>query len=196
MTLINSTMISKTSFFELVQNDFKAQLQGRSGFGDSLAALLFGRGFHTLLSYRMQRAFLHLPIGGKFIAKVLRYISSSFTACDISFYAKLDGGIYIPHPTGIVIGDNVEVGHGTTILQQVTLGTKIKGGLDYPKVGRFVYLGAGSKILGKIVIEDYAVIGANSVVLQDVPRRSTAVGIPARILDNQKIVKKTKASPF
>lgn len=183
MIPINGTMINKVSFFELVQLDFKAQLQGRSGYGDRLAALLFGRGFHTLLSYRLQRKFLILPIVGKICAKMLSYISSSFTGCDISFYAKLDGGIYIPHPTGIVIGDNVEVGHGTTILQQVTLGTTIKGGHDYPKVGRHVYLGAGSKILGEITIEDYAVIGANAVVLHDVPRSSTAVGIPARIQD-------------
>lgn len=178
-------MISKASFLELVQNDFKAQLQGRTGLGDRLAALLFGRGFHTLLSYRMQRALLKLPVAGKFIAKVMRYISNCFTACDISFYAVLEGGIYIPHPTGIVIGDNVEVGHGTTILQQVTLGKNIKGGLEYPKVGRFVFLGAGSKILGKISVDDYAVIGANSVVLQDVPKHGTAVGNPARIIDSQ-----------
>lgn len=182
-------MSTKVSFFDQVIEDFRAQLQGRRGYGDYLAALFFGRGFHALLSYRMQRSLLPIPLAGKFFAKLLRYISCSFTGCDISFYAKMSGGIYIPHPTGIVIGDNVEIGHGTTILQQVTLGTKIKGGLDYPKVGLSVYLGAGSKILGKILIDDHAVIGANAVVLQDVPKYGKAVGVPARIIEREKILK-------
>lgn len=189
MIMIDGSMKTKISFFDQVKEDFQAQLQGRRGYGDILAALLFGRGFHTLISYRIQRVLLPVPIVGKFFAKIMRYISCAFTGCDISFHAKLSGGIYIPHPTGIVIGDNVEIGGGTTILQQVTLGTKIKGGLDYPIVGEFGYLGAGSKILGRIVIGDHAVIGANAVVLQDVPRHGKAVGIPARIIEREKLLK-------
>lgn len=196
MILINGSMSTKISIFDQVKEDFLAQLQGRHGYGDYLAALLFGRGFHTLLSYRIQRSLLLVPLVGKFFAKFLHYISCGITGCDISFYAKLSGGLYIPHPTGIVIGDNVEIGHGSTILQQVTLGTKIKGGLDYPKVGLSVYLGAGSKILGKILIDDHAVIGANAVVMQDVPRYGKAVGIPARIIERENILKSTQTSTY
>ena len=175
----------QTSLVKLVIADLNAQLQGRRGYRDKCAAIVFGRGFHTLLSHRLQRVLIKIPFVGKLLAKILRYISCSFTGCDISYYAIIDGGVYIPHPTGIVIGDHVEIGQGTTILQQVTLGTTTKGGEDYPNVRTNVYLGAGCKILGKITIDDYAIIGANSVVLQDIPRHCKAVGVPARIIEEQ-----------
>lgn len=88
----------------------------------------------------------------------------------------------MPHPTGIVIGDQVKVGENSTILQQVTLGTKTKSGLDYPIVGKNAYLGAGSKIIGSVLIGENVLIGANAVVISDVPDNTTAVGIPAMAL--------------
>lgn len=181
-------MGSQESLFESIASDYKAQLQGRKSLGAIITALLFGRGFHTLLSYRIQRALLKIPLIGKILAKILRYISCAFTGCDISYYASLEGGIYIPHPTGIVIGDYVCVGEGTTILQQVTLGTKMKSGKDYPKIGKNVYLGAGSKIIGAISIGNSCTIGANAVVLENVPNNCTAVGIPSRNINVEKNV--------
>ncbi|MBK6897678.1 MAG: serine acetyltransferase [Alphaproteobacteria bacterium] len=174
--------MNNDSFFQAVRLDCLAQLQGRKGLNDYFSSVIFGRGFHTLLSYRLQRALIKIPGVGKIIAKFLRYVSCAFTGCDISYHAILSPGIYMPHPTGIVIGDFVSVGCGTTILQQVTLGTKTKNGKDYPHVGNNVYLGAGCKVIGLISINDNCIIGANSVVLENIPENATAVGVPARII--------------
>lgn len=176
-------MITNWSLWKLVHLDYMAQSQGRQGLKNFFAVIFFGRGFQTLLSHRLQILALRLPIVGKFLAKILHYITCCLTSCDISIYAELSGGIYIPHPTGIVIGDKVIIDHGTVILQQVTVGKKTMGGTDYPSIGKHVFLGAGCKILGELTVGDYSVIGANSVVLQDVPKHGKAVGVPARIVE-------------
>lgn len=175
-------------FFACVKKDLKAQLDGKQGTGSYISAFLFGRGFHLLLSHRIQKLLLRVPVAGKFIAKILWYFTSSFTGCEIPYNSKIQGGVYIPHPTGIVIGENAEIGTGVTLYQQVTIGTREKGSLKYPRIGNHVYLGAGCKIIGGIEIGENAVIGANAVVLKDIPANATAVGIPASI--KQKVIVK------
>jgi serine O-acetyltransferase len=86
----------------------------------------------------------------------------------------------MPHPNGIVIHPDAEIGPNCLIFQQVTLGTGSGGA---PKLGGHVDVGAGAKILGGVTIGRDARIGANSVVLDDVPPGATAVGIPARIFE-------------
>jgi serine O-acetyltransferase len=91
--------------------------------------------------------------------------------------------IKLPHPLGIVIGAGVVIKDNVTIFQQVTLGGK--GGfhkLDYPIIENNVIIYAGAKILGSVTIGQNSIIGANSVVLSDIPPDSVAVGVPARIL--------------
>jgi len=89
----------------------------------------------------------------------------------------LGGGLLLPHPQGVVIHPDVEVGPNCLLMQQVTLGTGPKPGV--PKLGGHVDVGAGAKILGGVVIGDHAVIGANAVVITDVPAHGLAVGVPA-----------------
>ncbi|WP_028581606.1 serine O-acetyltransferase [Desulfogranum japonicum] len=103
---------------------------------------------------------------------------------DIPINAQLGGGVIILHPQGVVIHPDAVVGPNCLILQQVTLGTGPKPGL--PRIGGHVDIGAGAKILGGVVIGDHAQIGANAVVLQDIPSGTTAVGIPARIIGNNR----------
>jgi len=91
----------------------------------------------------------------------------------------LGGGLLMPHPQGVVIHPDVEIGPNCLLLQQVTLGTGPKPGV--PKLGGHVDVGAGAKILGGVVIGEHAVIGANAVVISDVPAHATAVGVPAVI---------------
>lgn len=91
--------------------------------------------------------------------------------------AGLGGGLLLPHPQGVVIHPEAQVGPNCLLLQQVTLGTGPKPGL--PKLGGHVDVGAGAKLLGGIRIGDHAVIGANAVVINDVPADSVAVGVPA-----------------
>lgn len=101
------------------------------------------------------------------------------TSCDISIV--LPQSTQLPHPLGIVIGHDVEVGSNVRIQQHVTLGRPVpKQSAGYPTIGDNVAIGTGATILGDITIEEGATIGANSVVLDDVPADTTVVGVPAK----------------
>jgi serine O-acetyltransferase len=106
---------------------------------------------------------------------------SAVTGADIPLNCRLGGGLLMPHPNGIVIHPDAVIGPNCLLFQQVTIGTREGGGA--PKIGGHVDVGAGAKILGDITIGQNAKIGANCVVLDDVPPDATAVGIPARILE-------------
>ncbi len=112
---------------------------------------------------------------------VLRFrFWSVVCGADIPLNSKLGGGLIIPHPNGIVIHPAAVIGPNCLIFQQVTIGTGSTSGL--PKIGGHVDIGAGAKILGGIIIGDNVKIGANSVVIEDVPDNCTVAGIPAKII--------------
>ena len=100
---------------------------------------------------------------------------SVVTAADIPIDCKIAGGLLLTHPTGVVIHPHAEIGPDCLILQQVTLvaGVRLEGHVD---------IGAGAKIVRPVHVGKHANIGANAVVLDDVPEGATAVGIPARII--------------
>ena len=102
------------------------------------------------------------------------------TFSDIHREAVIHKNTRFPHPNGIVIHQDAVIGDHCLIMQQVTLGQTAEGGA--PTLGDGVYIGAGAKLLGKITIGNNTRIGANAVVLADVPENCTAVGIPARII--------------
>lgn len=105
-------------------------------------------------------------------------------ACYLPSSAKLGRGVQLGYwGLGVVIHGAAEVGEGTLIRQNVTLGTRHKGG-GVPKVGARVSIGAGAVLLGDITVGDGAIIGANSVVTRDVPPGITVVGAPARPLSH------------
>jgi serine O-acetyltransferase len=106
---------------------------------------------------------------------------SMVTGADIPLNCRLGGGLLMPHPNGIVIHPDAEIGPNCLLFQQVTVG---KGRDGVPKIGGHVDVGAGAKIIGAVRIGANAKIGANSVVLQDIPPGATAVGVPARVLAN------------
>ena len=109
---------------------------------------------------------------------VLRYrFWSVVTGADIPLNTIIGGGLLIPHPNGIVIHPTTVIGPNCLIFQQVTIGTR---GGDSPVIGGHVDIGAGAKLLGAIKVGDHARIGANAVVLCDIPSGATAVGIPAK----------------
>ncbi|KFI26931.1 serine acetyltransferase [Haematobacter missouriensis] len=99
--------------------------------------------------------------------------------------ARFGKGVHFPHPTGIVIGEGVVIGDKVTIYQNVTLGGARLGDWqknNYPEIGSNTVIFAGAVIVGRVKIGAGCTIGANSVVLTDVPDGATAVGAPARIL--------------
>jgi serine O-acetyltransferase len=91
----------------------------------------------------------------------------------------IEAGIYLPHGQ-VVIDGLVRIGAGTAIRPWVTIGLA-EGKFEGPQIGRSVRVGTGAKVFGPVTIGDHALIGANAVVLDDVPSRATAVGVPARI---------------
>jgi len=103
---------------------------------------------------------------------------------ELPFSVALGRRVIIEHQGAIVIHGNCQIGDDCIIRQGVTLGNKsLDRPMDAPVLGRRVNVGAGAKILGAVTIGDDAVIGANAVVLCDVPAAATAVGIPARVIE-------------
>lgn len=110
---------------------------------------------------------------------VLRYRFWSVVAgADIPLTATLGEGLLLPHPNGVVMHPEVALGPDCLVMQQVTLGTDGHSGV--PRLGLHVDVGAGAKVIGGVTIGDFAVIGANAVVVRDVPAWHVAVGVPAR----------------
>lgn len=128
--------------------------------------------------YRSRSGLLAFLLKKYFILKHL--ILTIITASDIHPFAKIGKRLFLPHPNGVIIHHDAIIGDDCIIMQQVTIGQLASGGA--PTLGHGVYVGAGAKILGKITVGEKARIGANSVVLCDVPAGTTAVGSPARIV--------------
>ena len=102
---------------------------------------------------------------------------SIITGADIPVNCKIGGGLLLPHPNGVVIHPGSRIGVNCLIFQQVTIGARNDA---VPTIAGHVDIGAGAKILGGVQVGQHALIGANAVVLDDVPDYCTAVGIPAK----------------
>ena len=118
-----------------------------------------------------------------FLARLVSQIARFLTGIEIHPGAKIGRRFFIDHGMGVVIGETAEIGDDVMMYHQVTLGgTGKECGKRHPTVKNGVTIAAGSKILGAITIGENAKIGANSVVLKNVPANATVVGIPARIV--------------
>lgn len=155
--------------------------------GDSFLAkikcLLLSPAFHMVISYRFGSAVAAAPIIGRFTRPFFEYFIRIFFASDISLRSKIGPGLVIVHGHDIVIGANVVIGERCKIFNGVTLGnkdTENKLSLQ-PKIGNDVVLSTGCKVLGNLSIGSGSIVGANSVVLVNVPDNSIAVGVPAKI---------------
>ena len=139
--------------------------------------LLTYGGVQALLSHRFSHA-LH-EAGIPLVPRLLAYLTAAVTGVEIHPAARIGRGLFIDHGAGVVIGETAEVGDDVTIYQGVTLGgTGFARGKRHPTVGDEVMIGAGSALLGPIDIGHRSKIGANSVVIHDVPPNSTVVGNP------------------
>jgi serine O-acetyltransferase len=139
--------------------------------------LLTYRGVQALLTHRVSHAMY--AAGVPLLPRWLSYATTAMTGVEIHPAARIGRGLFIDHGVGVVIGETAEVGDDVTIYQGVTLGgTGFARGKRHPTVGNEAMIGAGAALLGPIEIGERAKIGANSVVIHDVPPNSTVVGNP------------------
>ena len=146
-----------------------------------LEAILYFKGFHAIQTHRL--AHWLMERGRRDFALYLQSRSSSVFQTDINPAARIGKGIFLDHATGLVVGETAVIGDNVSILHGVTLGGTGKEGSDrHPKIGNGVLIGAGAKILGNIHIGHCSRIAAGSVVLKEVPPKTTVAGVPARVV--------------
>jgi serine O-acetyltransferase len=142
--------------------------------------VLLYSGLHALVLHRIAHLFLKLKV--PFLPRLLSQIARFFTGIEIHPGAQIGEALFIDHGMGVVIGETSVVGKNVTLYQGVTLGgTGKEKGKRHPNIGDNVVVGTGAKILGNITVGENSYIGANAVVLKDVPPNSTVVGVPGRI---------------
>ncbi len=139
-------------------------------------------GIHAILAHHLAARLWRANF--KWLARFIAYWARSLTGIEIHPGAIIGRRVFIDHGMGVVIGETAEIGDDCTLYHGVTLGgTSWNKGKRHPTLEKDVVVGAGAKILGPITIGKGAKIGSNAVVVKDVPEGATAVGIPARILD-------------
>ncbi len=153
-----------------------------------LEILVLYQGLHAIAANRVAHFFYKLHL--YFIARLISQLSRFFTGIEIHPGATIGKNFFIDHGMGVVIGETAVIGDNVLIYQGVTLGgTGIVKGKRHPTIGNNVVIGGGAKVLGNITVGDNSYIGANAVVIKDVPPNSTVVGVPGRITkqDGKKI---------
>lgn len=165
----------------LLADELKAAME-RDPAADSVwEVLLLYPSIWAVGSHRLAHP-LHAQ-GFKPLARLLSQLNRFLTGIEIHPGAKIGKGLFIDHGMGVVIGETAELGDNVTLFQGVTLGgTGNEKGKRHPTLGSNVVVGAGAKVLGSIQIGDNVRIGANAVVVREVPSNSVVVGVPGRIV--------------
>ncbi|MDR2090158.1 MAG: serine O-acetyltransferase [Clostridiales bacterium] len=167
--------------FKNFKADLNAVVEKDPAARNKLEVLLTYSGFRAIAAYRIA----HFLYGKKLklLARIISQRARRRTGIEIHPAAKIGRGIFIDHGTGVVIGETAEIGDNVVIYQGVTLGGTGKDtGKRHPTIEDDVMISSGSKVLGPITIGRGSKIGANSVVLKNVPPYSTVVGVPGRIV--------------
>ena len=138
-------------------------------------------GLHALWAHRVSHWMWNHHLWT--VARQLSQVARFFTGIEIHPGAQIGRRLFIDHGMGVIIGETTMVGDDVTLFQGVTLGgTGKEKGKRHPTLRRGVYVGAGAKILGNIIIGENSRVGAGSVILHDVPDNSTVVGVPGHIV--------------
>lgn len=166
--------------FKKLRCDIDSVIKNDPAARTKLEVFLLYQSVHVLIFYRIAHRFYKIKMF--FLARLISQLGRFFTGIEIHPGAKIGNGLFIDHGMGVVIGETAEIGDNVTIYHGVTLGgTGKEKGKRHPTVGDNVIIGCGAKVLGPINIGNGVKIGANSVVLKDIPEGKTAVGIPAVI---------------
>ncbi len=164
-----------------IRRDIQAARQRDPAAPTVLEVIFCYPGVHAVWGHRVSHwLWLH---NARLVARALAELTRVLTGVDIHPGAVLGAGLFIDHATGVVIGETAEVGDDVMMYHGVTLGgTGVVTGKRHPTVGDRVTIGAGAKILGPIKIADDSRIGANSVVVKEVPASAVVIGVPGQVI--------------
>ncbi|MEG1523706.1 MAG: serine O-acetyltransferase [Clostridia bacterium] len=163
------------------KNDIKCVRDRDPACRNTLEVLLCYPGFRAVRSYRFAH-FLYRH-GMKLIARMVSELCRFFTGVEIHPAAIIGQRMFIDHGMGVVIGETSIVGDDVTLYQGATLGgTGKEIGKRHPTVGNHVTVSAGASVLGPVMVGDHSKIGAGAVVLRNVPRFATVVGVPGHVV--------------
>lgn len=167
--------------FKRIRSDIQAVFDNDPAARSWFEVIFTYSGLHAIWSHRIAHFFYRHR--WYTAARAISQISRFFTGIEIHPGARIGNRLFIDHGMGVVIGETCEIGDDVVIYQGVTLGGSGKEkGKRHPTVGNNVVIGSGAKVLGSFKIGDQANIGANSVVLKEVPAGSTVVGIPGKVV--------------
>jgi serine O-acetyltransferase len=164
-----------------IRQDIRAAKERDPAVPSTLQVIFAYPGVHAIWGHRISHWLWNR--GARVAARVFAELTRILTGVEIHPGAILGSGLFIDHATGVVIGETAEVGDDVTIYHGVTLGGSGNDtGKRHPTIGDRVIIGAGAKVLGAIKIGDDSRIGANAVVVKEVPSSSVVVGVPGQII--------------
>lgn len=168
-------------FLVVLREDLEAARRRDPAARSLLEVALGYPGVHAVWAYRVTHRMWREP-GLRLVARLFSQATRSATGIEIHPGAQLGRRLFIDHGMGVVIGETAVVGDDVVLFHGATLGGRsMRHGKRHPTLGDNVVVGAGAKILGPVWIGDGAQIGANAVVVKDVPAHAVAVGVPAVI---------------
>jgi serine O-acetyltransferase len=172
---------AQPGFLALLREDIACVFQRDPAARTWMEVLTTYPGIHAVMAHRVANALWRRD--WRYTARFLSFVARMFTQVDIHPGATIGRRLFIDHGCGVVIGETAEVGDDVTLYHGVTLGgTSWNPGTRHPTLEDGVVVGAGAKILGPITVGRESRVGANSVVIQDVPGNMTVVGIPGRVV--------------
>jgi len=174
-----------------MRSDIRAVFDNDPAARSVLEVVLTYSGVHAIWAHRIAHALYRKRLYG--LARFVSQVSRFFTGIEIHPGARIGRRLFIDHGMGVVIGETCEIGDDVVLYQGVTLGgTGKEKGKRHPTIESNVVVASGAKVLGSFTVGEYSRIGANAVVLQEVPPYSTVVGIPGRVVrrNGQKVENK------
>jgi serine O-acetyltransferase len=170
---------------EAIRRDIRAARERDPAAPTTLQVIFAYPGVHAIWCHRINHWLWQR--GAKLAARITAEITRILTGVEIHPGAVLGPGLFIDHATGVVIGETAEVGEDVTIYHGVTLGGSGRDtGKRHPTIGDRVIIGAGAKILGAIKVGDDSRIGANAVVVKEVPSSSVVIGVPGQVISRSR----------
>jgi serine O-acetyltransferase len=167
--------------WEAIKSDIQAVFDRDPAARSVFEVVFTYAGLHAIWLYRIAHALWKWK--WYTFARMISQFSRFLTGIEIHPGAVIGKGLFIDHGMGVVIGETCEIGDYVTLFQGVTLGgTGKEKGKRHPTIGNNVLIASGAKVLGSFEIGDNSRIGANSVVLREVPPNSTVVGIPGKVV--------------